>query len=133
MYNTSRNYLMNPKSKIIWNICIVKRKLLYWLLILLLLRLYISIYYVWNTLTFPGLNNSLKYLDKSGLQGYNYSDFYLDAISTGMKEVDFNGMSVSNIKNVCLICLDSVYYKVNVLEIHHLFYFSSRKKPRASY
>ncbi|XP_060581360.1 gamma-aminobutyric acid type B receptor subunit 2-like [Ruditapes philippinarum] len=40
-----------------------------------------------------GLNNSLKYLDQSGLNRYNYSDYYLNAITAGMKDVDFNGMS----------------------------------------
>ncbi|XP_045177177.2 gamma-aminobutyric acid type B receptor subunit 2-like [Mercenaria mercenaria] len=40
-----------------------------------------------------GLNNSLKYLDNSGFNGYNNSDYYLNAITSGLKEVDFYGMS----------------------------------------
>jgi hypothetical protein len=49
-----------------------------------------------------GLNNSIKYLEKSGLDlhNYNYSDEYLEAVVRGMKEVQFQGISVSLIKYI---------------------------------
>lgn len=45
---------------------------------------------------FPGLNNSIKYLAKTGLElhNYNYNDKYLEAVMEGMKEVHFQGLSV---------------------------------------
>jgi hypothetical protein len=44
-----------------------------------------------------GLNNSIKYLEESGLElhNYNYSDKYLQAVVRGMKEVKFQGISVN--------------------------------------
>lgn len=46
---------------------------------------------------FPGLNNSLKYLEEKGLSlhDYSYSPDFLDAILKGIKEVQFDGVSVS--------------------------------------
>ncbi|XP_053381997.1 gamma-aminobutyric acid type B receptor subunit 2-like [Mercenaria mercenaria] len=42
-----------------------------------------------------GLNNSIKYLERSGLQlhNYNYSSQYLEAVVKGMREVNFQGVS----------------------------------------
>ena len=42
-----------------------------------------------------GLNNSLSYLNDSGLQQYTNNRYYLDAILMGMREVNFQGVSVS--------------------------------------
>lgn len=42
-----------------------------------------------------GLNNSLQYLNESGLQDYTNTPYYLNAIINGMREVNFVGMSVS--------------------------------------
>lgn len=46
---------------------------------------------------FSGLNNSLKHLEEQDLRlhNYNYSEDYMDAVMKGMKEILFNGVSVS--------------------------------------
>ena len=42
-----------------------------------------------------GLNNSLSFLNESGLKNYSNNPYYLDAIRSGMREVNFAGLSVS--------------------------------------
>ena len=41
------------------------------------------------------LNNSLKYLNTTGLDQYSNNPYYLNAIIQGMHEVNFAGLSVS--------------------------------------
>lgn len=42
-----------------------------------------------------GLNNSLKYLNETGLHDYTNNNYYLNAIMRGTMEVNFAGASVS--------------------------------------
>lgn len=44
-----------------------------------------------------GLNNSLKYLNESGLDNFTNNRYYLDALLKGMHEVNFQGISVSTL------------------------------------
>ena len=42
-----------------------------------------------------GLNNSLNYLNDSGLQQYTNNPYYLNGILKGIQDVNFAGVSVS--------------------------------------
>ena len=42
-----------------------------------------------------GLNNSLHYLNDSGLKDYTNNAYYLDAVMKGMHDAKFVGISVS--------------------------------------
>lgn len=42
-----------------------------------------------------GLNNSLRFLNDSGLKDYTNNPYYFNAILNGIRKVNFAGMSVS--------------------------------------
>ena len=46
-----------------------------------------------------GLNNSLSYLNNSGLDDYTNTPYYLNAIRKGMHDVQFAGISVSTVNS----------------------------------
>ena len=53
-----------------------------------------------------GLNNSLNYLNDSGLQQYSNNPYYLNGILKGIQDVNFAGVSVS----VFMLQLTSNFY-----------------------
>ena len=57
-----------------------------------------------------GLNNSLRYLNESGLYSYTNQPYYLDAILKGMYDVNFAGISVS-------VCSGELFYLAISLHI----------------
>ncbi|XP_060557326.1 gamma-aminobutyric acid type B receptor subunit 2-like [Ruditapes philippinarum] len=69
-----------------------------------------------------GLNNSIKYLEASGLElhNYNYSDKYLQAVVRGMKEVKFQGISGP-------VAFDKTGGRIGVTSLKQHFYEGERR------